>query len=159
MQIYRFALSYARKPIKKMQNKKQNHIAVLLFRSGETGIRNRMVEGLRLRNEMEQEPSLGANRSLEAKRSRTSCPASRSGETGIRTQGTVARTPHFECGPFDHSGISPEIMLDSEGSPRGDCPVFPNICGLPNAPWAGRAAGNSHNPEEPLPAPRPRNLR
>ena len=94
-----------------MQNKKQNHIAVLLFRSGETGIRNRMVEGLRLRNEMEQEPSLGANRSLEAKRSRTSCPASRSGETGIRTQGTVARTPHFECGPFDHSGISPDTVL------------------------------------------------
>ncbi|WP_289823553.1 hypothetical protein, partial [Alistipes finegoldii] len=21
--------------------------------------------------------------------------------------GTVARTPHFECGPIDHSGISP----------------------------------------------------
>ncbi len=30
-----------------------------------------------------------------------------SGERGIRTPGTVARTPHFECGPFDHSGISP----------------------------------------------------
>ena len=23
------------------------------------------------------------------------------------TPGTVARTPHFECGPIDHSGISP----------------------------------------------------
>lgn len=30
-----------------------------------------------------------------------------SGKGGIRTLGTVARTPHFECGPFDHSGISP----------------------------------------------------
>ena len=29
------------------------------------------------------------------------------GETGIRTQGTRKSTPHFECGPFDHSGISP----------------------------------------------------
>ena len=29
------------------------------------------------------------------------------GERGIRTPGTVARTPHFECGPIDHSGISP----------------------------------------------------
>ena len=30
------------------------------------------------------------------------------GERGIRTPGTVARTPHFECGPIDHSGISPK---------------------------------------------------
>lgn len=29
------------------------------------------------------------------------------GETGIRTLGTRKSTPHFECGPFDHSGISP----------------------------------------------------
>lgn len=29
------------------------------------------------------------------------------GEIGIRTLGTVARTPHFECGPIGHSGISP----------------------------------------------------
>ena len=32
------------------------------------------------------------------------------GEIGIRTLGTVARTPHFECGPIDHSGISPEMI-------------------------------------------------
>ena len=31
------------------------------------------------------------------------------GERGIRTPGTVTRTPHFECGPIDHSGISPII--------------------------------------------------
>ena len=31
------------------------------------------------------------------------------GERGIRTPGTVARTPHFECGPIDHSGISPDV--------------------------------------------------
>ena len=29
------------------------------------------------------------------------------GEGGIRTLGTVARTPHFECGAFDHSATSP----------------------------------------------------
>ncbi len=32
-----------------------------------------------------------------------------SGETGIRTLGTVTRSPHFECGPIDHSGISPRM--------------------------------------------------
>ncbi len=31
----------------------------------------------------------------------------RGGEGGIRTPGTVTRTPHFECGPFNHSGTSP----------------------------------------------------
>ena len=30
-----------------------------------------------------------------------------SGEGGIRTLGTVARTPVFETGPIDHSGTSP----------------------------------------------------
>ena len=29
------------------------------------------------------------------------------GEGGIRTHGAVARTPHFECGAFDHSATSP----------------------------------------------------
>ena len=29
------------------------------------------------------------------------------GKTGIRTLGTVTRSPHFECGPIDHSGIFP----------------------------------------------------
>ena len=29
------------------------------------------------------------------------------GKRGIRTPGTVTRTPHFECGPFDHSGSFP----------------------------------------------------
>jgi hypothetical protein len=31
------------------------------------------------------------------------------GEVGIRTLGTVAGTPVFETGPFDHSGTSPEL--------------------------------------------------
>ena len=35
----------------------------------------------------------------------------RCGETGIRTLGTVTRSPHFECGPIDHSGISPKAFL------------------------------------------------
>ena len=29
------------------------------------------------------------------------------GEGGIRTHGPVTRTPHFECGAFDHSATSP----------------------------------------------------
>ena len=32
------------------------------------------------------------------------------GEIGIRTLGTVTGTPHFECGAFDHSAISPQIQ-------------------------------------------------
>lgn len=32
------------------------------------------------------------------------------GEIGIRTLGTVTGTPHFECGAFDHSAISPQII-------------------------------------------------
>ena len=31
------------------------------------------------------------------------------GEGGIRTHGAVARTPHFECGAFDHSATSPHV--------------------------------------------------
>src|SRR5687768_10611828 len=29
------------------------------------------------------------------------------GQGGIRTPGTVARTPHFECGAFNHSATCP----------------------------------------------------
>ena len=32
----------------------------------------------------------------------------RGGEGGIRTPGTVARTPHFECGAIDHSATCPQ---------------------------------------------------
>ena len=32
----------------------------------------------------------------------------RGGEGGIRTHGTVAGTPHFECGAFDLSATSPQ---------------------------------------------------
>ena len=32
------------------------------------------------------------------------------GEGGIRTPGTVARTPHFECGAIDHSATSPALL-------------------------------------------------
>ena len=31
------------------------------------------------------------------------------GESGIRTHGTVARTPVFETGAFVHSAISPRV--------------------------------------------------
>ena len=33
------------------------------------------------------------------------------GKRGIRTPGTVARSPHFECGPIDHSGIFPSVAV------------------------------------------------
>ena len=46
-----------------------------------------------------------------------------SGETGIRTLGTVTRSPHFECGPIDHSGISPKrlkrLLKIQKRVPRG----------------------------------------
>src|SRR4029079_18870908 len=32
------------------------------------------------------------------------------GEGGIRTPGTLASTPHFECGAIDHSATSPEAV-------------------------------------------------
>ena len=34
-----------------------------------------------------------------------------SGKIGIRTLGTLTGTPHFECGPIDHSGIFPCTRL------------------------------------------------
>ena len=37
------------------------------------------------------------------------------GEGGIRTLGTLARTPDFESGPFNRSGTSP-VTLPTEGS-------------------------------------------
>ncbi len=41
------------------------------------------------------------------------------GERGIRTPGTVARTPHFECGPIDHSGTSPFSFAPQPAKPFG----------------------------------------
>ncbi len=35
------------------------------------------------------------------------------GEGGIRTPGTLASTPHFECGAFNHSATSPKTTRDS----------------------------------------------
>src|SRR5262249_18227951 len=35
----------------------------------------------------------------------------RGGEGGIRTPGTVTRTPHFECGAFNHSATSPSLDI------------------------------------------------
>lgn len=43
------------------------------------------------------------------------------GKTGIRTLGTVARSPHFECGPIDHSGTSP-FRSREEDLPRSPDP-------------------------------------
>src|SRR5215510_4517078 len=46
----------------------------------------------------------------------------RGGEGGIRTPGTVTRTPHFECGAFNHSATSPwrracQLALCKQGRP------------------------------------------
>lgn len=43
------------------------------------------------------------------KKGTAECSSFFGGERGIRTPGTVTRTPHFECGPIDHSGISPVV--------------------------------------------------
>ncbi len=32
------------------------------------------------------------------------------GKGGIRTPDTLAGTPHFECGPFNHSGTFPDCV-------------------------------------------------
>src|SRR4029079_15463924 len=42
----------------------------------------------------------------------------RGGEGGIRTHGTVARTPHFECGTIDHSATSPEFQATRRRTAR-----------------------------------------
>ncbi len=44
------------------------------------------------------------------------------GQGGIRTPGTVARTPHFECGAFDHSATCP-FGFNSLGSSDSSTPV------------------------------------
>jgi hypothetical protein len=36
------------------------------------------------------------------------------GERGIRTLGTVASTPAFQAGSFDHSDISPDFEWDAK---------------------------------------------
>ncbi len=38
---------------------------------------------------------------------------------GFRTPGTLARTPHFECGAIDHSATSPEMTAKDETFPQG----------------------------------------
>ena len=34
----------------------------------------------------------------------------------MRTPGTVARTPHFECGSFDHSDIFPNTSIEIDAA-------------------------------------------
>src|ERR1700722_6160287 len=41
------------------------------------------------------------------------------GEGGIRTPGTLARTPHFECGAIDHSATSPGPAATPSNVRRG----------------------------------------
>ena len=44
------------------------------------------------------------------------------GEGGIRTHGTLASTPHFECGAFDHSATSPSRFPGSSNTlPEAIC--------------------------------------
>lgn len=46
------------------------------------------------------------------------CPG---GEGEIRTLGTVAHTPHFECGAFGHSATSPGVLFQSDESVEMFC--------------------------------------
>src|SRR5690606_18851913 len=59
-----------------------------------------------------------------------------SGEGGIRTPGTVTRTPHFECGPIDHSGTSPDGCKHRVFCLKREthvCRSIPNVAGSPKA--------------------------
>ena len=51
------------------------------------------------------------------------------GEGGIRTPGTVTRTPHFECGAIDHSATSPQkrmtTLVDGGGHSEAEAPCQP----------------------------------
>ena len=53
------------------------------------------------------------------------------GEGGIRTPGTLASTPHFECGAIDHSATSPEAM-----APCGEARLLACTARVPQAPRA-----------------------
>ena len=46
------------------------------------------------------------------------------GEGGIRTPGTLASTPHFECGAIDHSATSPEAV-----APNGEVRLVASLFG------------------------------
>ena len=46
------------------------------------------------------------------------------GESGIRTHGTLMRTPVFETGPIDHSGISPHLDVKVYQNGRGNAKRF-----------------------------------
>ena len=37
------------------------------------------------------------------------------GQGGIRTHGTLAGTPHFECGAIDHSTTCPPAVIKKPG--------------------------------------------
>ena len=115
-----------------------------------------MVEDLRLRNEMEQEPSLGENRCLKTKKQNLSSAfdAERLGFEP-RVQSPVRRISSavhsttlasLQClakvervrtimlfFPFAFS-CALALMLDSGGSPRGYSPMSPNNGEPPSAP-------------------------
>ena len=52
-------------------------------------------------------PPFTPSRALRRASTLSNLEVSFGGEAGIRTLGTLSSTPHFECGPFDHSGTSP----------------------------------------------------
>ena len=82
------------------------------------------------------------------------------GEGGIRTHGTVAGTPHFECGAFDLSATSPQDQETLAGlwpgrsgaasssvlaGCKGRCSHFPRVGRASMRQFAtieGRAADN-----------------
>ena len=50
------------------------------------------------------------------------------GEGGIRTLGTIASTPDFESGTFDHSATSPNrtAIIATNRSIHATCAIHPN---------------------------------
>ena len=116
-----------------------------------------MVEDLRLRNEVEQEPSLGENSCLKTKKAEPVSSAFDAERLGFepRVQSPVRRISSavhsttlasLQClakverlrtikslHPFVHT-CALALMLDSGGSPRGYSPMSPNNGEPPSAP-------------------------
>ena len=85
------------------------------------------------------------------------------GEGGIRTPGTLARTPHFECGAIDHSATSPaDASARSRLSAWGRAPISmarPGSQGASRARLARRARASAGGPSAPPTADRARRRR
>src|SRR5580704_13469718 len=69
----------------------------------------------------------------------------RGGEGGIRTPGTLARTPHFECGAIDHSATSPGATARLKPTPQGRRAAYHGRSPPARRPRAPRERNESQN--------------